>query len=309
MAPIPLTHSGPADGGNYEYRWQGDYVHSHLLTDVGKKRRKNEDACILCAPEDEVLFEHNGMLFAVADGMGGASAGELASHLALDTAIERYYATAANRSRHGIPALLREALSAANSTIFSEASKDPDRQGMGTTVSAVVVRGDCCYVAQVGDSRVYVSRGRAGGAHQLTDDHSLVAERVRNGYLSEEEARKHSLRNLITRAVGIKTSVDIDLFSLKLQRGDTILICSDGLSNLVEDEEIGKALEMSNLQGAARLLVGRALTRGGTDNITVALLRIVLPPPKREMDPGAQEVVVPVRGVLARIRSLMKKAR
>ena len=309
MAPIPLTNGGPVDGGNYEYRWQGDYVHTHLLTDVGKKRHKNEDSCVLCAPEDEVLFEHNGILFAVADGMGGASAGELASHLALQTVIDRYYAATADRSKRGIPALLREALGAANSNIFAEAGKNPDRQGMGTTVSVVVVRGDCCYVAQVGDSRVYISRGRSGGAHQLTDDHSLVAEQVRNGYLSEEEARNHSLRNLITRAVGIKDTVDVDLFSLKLQRGDTLLICSDGLSNLVEDEEIGKALAMSNLQGAARLLVGRALTRGGTDNITVALLRVVLPPPKREMDPGAQEVIVPVKGVLGRIRSLMKKAR
>lgn len=308
MAMIPLTEGGPPDGGNYEYAWAGAHMQVHFLSDVGKKRKKNEDSCILCAPEADALRDKRGMLFAVADGMGGASAGERASRMGLEILIEEYYAQRTGDLGQPIPARLRTAISEANRRIFEEAEAHTDRQGMGTTMSVVVVDGEYAYIAQVGDSRVYVARGRSGLV-QITDDHSLVAEQVRNGYLSEEEARNHSLRNLITRAVGIKDSVNVDLFALRLERDDTLLVCSDGLSNLIKDDEIGRALNMGNLQAAARLLVGRALHEGGTDNITAALLRVVQSPPRRELQPGAQEVMLPAGGVFGRFRNLLRRAR
>lgn len=298
MGAIPLTKGGPADGENYEYHWTGEYAHAHCLSDVGKKRSHNEDSCILCAPEDRAAFHERGMFFAVADGMGGASAGELASRLALETALDRYY----SGPGAPIPEMLHAALDAANQRVFEEAEVNPLYHGMGTTVSIVVLHGDCAYIAQVGDSRVYISRAGAR-AYQVTDDHSLVAEQVRNGYLSEEEARNHSLKNLITRAVGIKNTVKIDLFALNVKQGDALLICSDGLSNMVGDAEISRIMSMSNVQGATRTLIGRALRNGGNDNVTAILLRITRTPPPREMQSGATVVMLPKSGFLGRLRA------
>lgn len=293
---IPFTQIGPTDEHNFEYHWTGEYLEAHLLTDVGHKRRTNQDACLLCAPQDENLASRRGLMFAVADGMGGANAGEFASRLALESLIEGYYLSPSQN----VPDRLRDALEEASRRIFSEAEQNPDRHGMGTTLSAFVVHGEWAYVAQVGDSRIYLLRPKHG-ILQITNDHSLVAEQVRNGYISAEEARTHSLKNLITRAVGIRETVKVDLFSLHVQQGDTFLICSDGLCNLVTDTEIEQALENENLQSAARVLVGRALHEGGTDNITTALIRVTGVPPQRPFESGAEPIDVRKPGFLRRL--------
>jgi protein phosphatase len=304
MAGISLIQSGPADAESFEYHWTGDFVEAHLLSDMGKKRTRNEDSCILCVPEDSRLIDERGLLFGVADGMGGANAGDFASQLALETLSQAYYSGPA----HSFAARLQEAIEEANQRVFVESEKTTERHGMGTTVSVVVLHGDCAYVGQVGDSRVYVARQR-GGIFQITADHSLVAEQVRDGYLTAEEARTHSLKNLITRAVGIKDTVKIDLFSFRLQADDTVLICSDGLSNLVNDAAIGNILVRENLQGSGRVLVGLALKEGGTDNITAVLFRVTKGPPSKAMEPGVTEVHFPKRGILAKVKRLLKKSR
>lgn len=304
MAPIPLTQGGPTDGGNYEQAWEGEYVRAHFLSDVGRKRRKNEDSCIMCVPQEPAMREARGILFAVADGMGGASAGEHASRQTLETIIDYYYAGHADEPTVDVPARLKEAVETANLHLFEEAEQDPERHGMGTTVSVVLVHGDCAYIAQVGDSRVYVAPSESGMV-QITDDHSHVADLVREGDLSEEEARNHPQRNLITRAVGIKDTVEVDLFAFRLRKDDTLLICSDGLSGLVGDTEIAKSLAMESLQGAARLLVGRALTNGGTDNVTAVLLRLTGPPPRHDLKGSATEVRLPRAGLLDRLKGIL----
>jgi len=306
MTLIPLTQGGPPNAEDYEYQWSGEYVRANFVSNVGKKRIHNEDSCIICAPEDRAYLEERGLLLAVADGMGGASAGEYASRQALMMLVEEYYAGEPEVRIFSIPAQLKKALQASNRRLYRVAQSEPEYKGMGTTVSAVVLHGDCAYIAQVGDSRVYMARGHKQ-MFQITDDHSLVAEQVRNGFLSEQEARTHSLKNLITRAVGIKEKVKVDLFAIRVKQGDTLVICSDGLSNMVEDAEICRVVESDNLHGAARQLVGHALTNGGIDNITVALIRITQPPPARPLHDGATEVEAPGGGFFANLRNLLQR--
>lgn len=296
---IPLTVYGPSDGKNYQYGWRGDFLEAQLLSDVGKKRQNNEDSCLMCAPESPDLARERGLLFAVADGMGGASAGEHASRMALQMLAHHYY------SAFGVsaPLALRDALDQANGRIFEEAAINPLYSGMGTTVSAMIVIGHWAYIAQVGDSRVYLHRDTLG-LQQLTRDHSLVAEQVRNGIISEEEARNHSLRNLITRAVGIKDRVKIDLFSLRLQQGDTLLICSDGLSNMVVDQQIANDMAMSDLQAATRKLVIDALEGGGSDNITTVTVRVTGEPPHRDLEEGAEQIRIARPSLIKKLRGL-----
>jgi len=301
MAAVPLTRIGPEDGGNFEYRWQGKSLEVHLLSDVGKARTQNEDSCILCVPEDETLARDYGHVFAVADGMGGARGGALASRLALETLVETYYRT----EERAAPKRLGSAIRAANHRVFEEANNRPGFEGMGTTVSAAVVLGEYVYLAQVGDSRIYLARGRRT-VHQLTQDHSFVAEQVRNGLITEDEARQHSLRNLITRAVGTRDTIKVDLFSARLQQDDTLLLCSDGLSNVVTDEEIAKSLTQDTLRGAARTLVGWALEAGGPDNITTVLVRVTEPLPKSRRDPGAVRIHPGRKGLLGRLFDFLR---
>lgn len=299
MVGVNLVRTGPDGGGNYETQWAGEFIQAHLLSDVGKKRNHNEDSCLLSVPDERSASSDRSLLFAVADGMGGVSGGEFASRLALQTLSDHYY-----NSEGSIPTRLSEALRQANQRIFEEAEHNPRYHGMGTTVSAVVIQGDCAYVAQVGDSRVYMTRGN-GTIWQITDDHSLVAEQVRNGVLSEEEARNHALKNLITRAVGTRDSIDVDLFAVRVQQNDTLLICSDGLSNVVSDEEIAAALKGNSLQGAARVLVGRALEGGGPDNITVVLLRVLKTPPRARLEEGAVKVTLEKPGIINKLKRIL----
>ncbi len=299
MADIALTRCGPDGAGNFEYQWAGGPLRAHLISDVGRKRKHNEDSMILCAPANEDMANERGAFFAIADGMGGASAGERASRVALRTTIDQFY----SGPLINIPEHLRESIEVANMVVFREAEDDPALHGMGTTMSAVAIVHDCAYIGQVGDSRVYLARGK-GDFLQITHDHSLVAEQVRGGIISEEEARNHSLKNLITRAVGIKDIVQVDLFSMRLKKGDTLLICSDGLSNMVRDEDIASCMQMENLQGAARILVGKALEAGGDDNISVALVRMEGSPRHAVLHDGGTPVPVNSTGIVGKMRRL-----
>lgn len=296
---VPRTECGPLDGRNYEHGWRGPYLQSHLLSDVGKKREKNEDSCMMCVPEPAAVAEERGMLFAVADGMGGASAGEYASRMALHTLNTAYFKGA----QQPVPIALRAAVESANEKIFEESEINPAYSGMGTTVSSMIVLGDWAYIAQVGDSRVYLLRERSG-IHQLTHDHSLVAEQVRSGLISEDEARNHALKNLITRAVGIKENVRVDLFAIHLKQHDTLLLCSDGLCNMVSDSEIAAALALGDLKFCTRKLVEQALEGGGIDNITAVTVRVTGAPPKRNMHEGAETVELTNNGLLDRLKKL-----
>ncbi|MCC6488570.1 MAG: Stp1/IreP family PP2C-type Ser/Thr phosphatase [Candidatus Hydrogenedentes bacterium] len=301
MAVIAQTHTGPEKGGNYEFHWCGTFLEAHLISDVGKKRSRNEDSCALCVPDDRQTLNDRGILLAVADGMGGVSGGDFASRLALQTLAEEYY----TRRESTTPARLSESVSQANRRIFQEAENHPEYYGMGTTMSAILILGDHAYIAQVGDSRVYLLR-KSERIWQITDDHSLVAEQVRNGYISEQEARTHSLKNLITRAVGTKEAVTVDLFAVQLKQGDTLLICSDGLSNVVEDNELAKAMsDGDSLQAVARVLVGRALQAGAPDNVTAVLIRVTETPPRTKLEPGAQKVGPARTGLFGVLRKLI----
>ena len=295
---IPGAVAGPQDGRNFEASWQGDYLQAYLLTDVGLKRQKNEDSCLMCVPKDAALADERGYFFSVADGMGGASAGEFASRMSLRAMHTAYY----TGPSAPVPAALEGALDEANQRVFEEAEVNPEYAGMGTTVSAVLIDGAWAYIAQVGDSRVYLLRERAG-LRQLTEDHSLVAEQVRNGVISEEEAENSSFKNLITRAVGIKPEVEVDLFAVRLKQGDTLLICSDGLCNMVPDSVIADCISDSDLEAGTRRVVETALENGGTDNVTAVTIRVVNMPPRSSLQSGAREIIIPSNGLLRRILS------
>ena len=300
MPPKRIIEVGPANAENFEYSWKCAELQAHLLSDVGEKRERNEDGCMLCIPQDAPTLHDRGRMVAVADGMGGVSGGALASKLALQTLAEVY---CSGPDGQAIPARLREAIRQANHRVFEEAENRPEYYGMGTTVSALALHGNNAYVAHVGDSRVYLSR-KGEPLYQITQDHSLVAEQLRNGIISEEEARNHSMKNLITRAVGTKEDVKVDLYTFPVKERDTILICSDGLCGVVEEAVIHESMAVENLQGASRMLVGKALQGGGPDNITVALVRVIRTPEKTPVHHGARKAALGSPGFFARLRSL-----
>ncbi|MDF2750950.1 MAG: protein serine/threonine phosphatase [Gaiellaceae bacterium] len=227
------------------------------VTDTGRRRRRNEDSYV-CEPP----------LFAVADGMGGAQAGEVASRLAAAVLQE---VNGEQLSRGAIVELIQEA----NRRVFQRSNEDAAASGMGTTLTvALVESSDTVAIGHVGDSRAY--RVRDGRLEQLTEDHSLVGEMMRSGKLSAEEAEAHPQRSVITRALGTEPDVDVDTFAVETQPGDVFLLCSDGLTTMVPDREILSLLDASggDLERAARRLVEAANRSGGEDNITVVVFEI-----------------------------------
>lgn len=237
-------------------------------TDLGRVRENNEDKFEFFRPEDEDTLARKGSFYAVADGMGGHSAGQIASELALKTAIRSYYAD----SSPVVEESLRSALQQANALIFDAARAIVERNGMGTTMTALVIRGDEAFIAQVGDSRCYRLRG--GSIRQITEDHSWVAEQVKRGALTEEEAEISPFRNVITRSLGNAPNVDVDVFVEELKAGDQFLLCSDGLSGLVGADEMLAAMQDASPSQAAWDLVDLALERGGYDNATVLIVAV-----------------------------------
>jgi serine/threonine protein phosphatase PrpC len=239
----------------------------YSLTDVGKKRDHNED---------NFLVREDVGLFAVADGMGGHQAGERASRMALDTLAGELkmpeVAPGTAPDRDDVLSRLREATQAAGAAIFDAAQADPGLQGMGTTLTTLWFHGGRAYLAHVGDSRAYLFRD--GRAQQLSDDHSWVSEQVRAGMMTEEEARESKFRHIITRSVGFEREVMVDGAAIPVQPGDCYLICSDGLSNYVEGDELARILTSRFYREVPRLLVELANDRGGDDNITVVLVHV-----------------------------------
>jgi len=226
------------------------------LSDTGRKRRHNEDSYVMQPP-----------LFAVADGMGGAQAGEIASRLATE-AIEHKGGT------DGGIELVTALVQAANRRVYDRARQETQLSGMGTTMTVALVEDAAVSIAHVGDSRAYLIRD--GTLQQVTEDHSLVNELMKSGKLSREEAEHHPQRSVITRALGTDPDVDIDTYTIEPQPGDLFLLCSDGLTSMVGDETILEIAEQNrlDLDEAARALIGRANRGGGEDNITVIFFDI-----------------------------------
>jgi serine/threonine protein phosphatase PrpC len=250
---------------------------SAATTDPGRRRRLNEDAYV-CEPP----------LFAVADGIGGAQAGEVASSLAAAALRDD---AGGHGGRERVEALIQEA----NRRVYLRQAHDATVSGMGTTMTAALVEDAKVWIGHVGDSRAYLVRD--GKLEQLTDDHSLVAELVRSGKLSPEEAGTHPHRSVVTRALGTDPSVDVDTFSVEARPGDLYLLCSDGLTSMVADAKILGEIERrrSDLGSAAKSLVRAANRGGGEDNITVVFFEIedggggelghtlTLPPPQEPL--------------------------
>ena len=236
------------------------------ITDIGRKRKVNQDFVY----SSERLVGPLPNLFLVADGMGGHNAGDYASRLAVETIVERSSGSLETNPLR----VLDEAVHSANGLVRQRAQEAPELQGMGTTVVAAVIDGRELYVANVGDSRLYIVN--SGEIRQITKDHSWVEEMVRRGGIGKAEARNHPDKNIITRAVGAEETVRIDFFQVLLQEGDVILMCTDGLTNMLEDEEIRMTLDGArDIVEKAQGLVRAANERGGRDNISVVLIEFI----------------------------------
>jgi protein phosphatase len=229
-------------------------------TDVGRQRTSNQDCSgMAVAPGD------GARLWIVADGMGGHAGGEIASRIAVDTAIASFA-----EGDGDLAGRLRAAIVAANRAVLAAAQQDRALTGMGTTAVAIAVAGESVCVANVGDSRAY--RIRRARIEQLTRDHSVVAELVRRGHLSEDEAMLHPRRHEVLRSLGFEWDLDVDVEPAEAAAGDTFLLCSDGLSGVVDDAEIASLCAKRRPSDAARALVEAANARGGPDNITVQVI-------------------------------------
>ena len=226
------------------------------MTDVGKMRKSNQDALVV---SDDML------LYGVADGMGGHNGGETASAGARDGLI------AALEGKEPSLDALRDAITQVNADLFQQQLADESLSGMGTTLSVIWMSEHFVYLGHVGDSRVY--RFREGKLEQMTDDHSLVGELVRAGYLTPEEAENHPQKNVILRAVGTEEGIDIDLAVEERQPGDLWLVCSDGLHGMVKDSAMEAILSVNTAEAAVKLLMDAALAAGGRDNVSVVLVQ------------------------------------
>lgn len=251
-------------------------VRAFGISDVGRRREKNEDS---------FLVNEDLGLYAVADGMGGHLGGDFASGLAVGTLEEVMRALeedpdATLQDEGDAPGVkagdcqgyLRYAIRLASKRIYDKARFDPALRGMGTTTVVLLFNEGKAYIANVGDSRAY--RIRSDRIIQITKDHSLVSEQIRAGILSEKDARAHRLKNIITRSVGFQEDVDTDIDIRVVRKGDLFLLCSDGLSNLVNDDEICDVITTNDIEPACRRLVDIANERGGEDNITVVLVEV-----------------------------------
>lgn len=232
------------------------------MTDMGQKRKVNQD--YVYTSENPVGNLPN--LFIVADGMGGHAAGDYASRFTTETVVSDI----SDSHEQNPIRLIRHAYETANSAIIDEARRLPEHEGMGTTLVVASVIDDCLYVANVGDSRLYVINDRIS---QITRDHSLVEEMVRAGEIDESEARNHPMKNKITRAIGGDYDIRVDFFDMKLNPDDRILMCTDGLTNMVENEDIRMIVNSSSdVITAVQRLIDKANANGGYDNIGVVLI-------------------------------------
>ncbi len=240
-------------------------VETICRSDTGRQRRENEDSAYAASP-----------LFVVADGMGGAQAGEVASRIAIEAFQDGLGGTGSPEER------LAERVRTANRQIHDRSMTETGREGMGTTLTAAYVDDSQLAIAHVGDSRAYLFR--AGELSRLTQDHSLVDELVRRGKLTEEQAAEHPQRSIITRALGPEPDVEVDTFTYPMRAGDVLLLCSDGLTSMISEQDVARVLASADgLDEAARALIQAANEAGGRDNITVVLFRL------EEVSSGSEE--------------------
>ena len=234
------------------------------ITDIGKTRKTNQD--YLFISEDAVGTLPN--IYIVADGMGGHKAGEVASKGAVQSMIQ----SLKNTSLRDPVSIMEEGVTAANNKIFHMSRDNPEFEGMGTTLVVATVYENYFYVANIGDSRLYIVNDEI---HQITRDHSYVEEMVSRGEIDKDSARTHAQKNVITRAVGVETGTYADYFQVKYKKGDKILMCSDGLSNMIADDEL-KGLVKKNipLEQIVNELVYTANYNGGADNITAIVVAL-----------------------------------
>ncbi|HEX5131007.1 MAG TPA: Stp1/IreP family PP2C-type Ser/Thr phosphatase [Candidatus Krumholzibacteria bacterium] len=240
------------------------------LSDRGRVRLNNEDACGSIVPETPEGLAEKGAVFVVADGMGGHRGGEIASQIAVRT-ILAFYATDSEQDRSQA---LSFAFREANKTIIQESVADSALFGMGTTCTALALHDGHAYFAHVGDSRGYLLRARA--IKQITNDHSIVGEMVRSGIITDEDARHHPKRNVITRSLGAQedTAADLPAVPLEIQPDDVFLLCSDGLTSYLSDQDIASVLMLSAPEEACKRMVKMANDQGGRDNITVVVVAV-----------------------------------
>ncbi|MEF9970768.1 MAG: Stp1/IreP family PP2C-type Ser/Thr phosphatase [Oscillospiraceae bacterium] len=239
----------------------------YTITDIGKVRSENQD-CVRFIQNTLPSFS----VLALCDGMGGARAGSVASEVALSNFLNRITASLSDKKKKNTEALISEAVSYANQCVFERALTDDECDGMGTTLVAAIIRGRQCFVANVGDSRAYLIS--EGTIVQVTRDHSFVEDMVDRGTITREQARAHPRKNVITRALGAEEFVDCDIFSPDFLKNDILLICSDGLSNTLNDDEILEiVINNKSLADMGKLLLDLALSRGAPDNVTVGLLQ------------------------------------
>ncbi len=240
-------------------------LNAFSITDIGKRRKLNQDY-VFSTVESVGNLEN---LFLVADGMGGHNAGDYASRMAVETVVKAV-ADSRSESPRGI---LKEAIVIANKEVFQKSKDGEELEGMGTTLVAASFKEDTVTIANVGDSRFYLADGT--DLIQITKDHSWVEEMVERGGLEREQAKHHPDKNIITRAVGTDAEVKIDFFEKKVKKGQTFLMCTDGLTNMLEDEEILKILsEEEALEIKSKKLVDIANQKGGIDNISVMLISL-----------------------------------
>lgn len=260
-------------------------------SEAGSVRERNED--LIYVPEQSVIEQSDVVVLAVADGMGGYDRGEVASKIAIDTLLERFEGPDADDT----VLRLKQAYRQANKTIFDDGSAKGEHNIMGTTLVTAVIQGDDLTIANVGDSRAYLVR--AGRLNQVTTDHSLVAEQVKMGVMTQDEARGSSHKNIITRAIGHRERVDVDIFEIKLLPEDRLLLSSDGIHDYLEENDMVSVLTAMEPLEATRELVNRALSAGSTDNVSaicawMAPLSILEPPVPEEVPRDFQRLLVPV---------------
>jgi len=246
-----------------------------MLSHPGLVREHNEDSVVYRVPRPDDPSSRLGAFALVADGMGGHAAGEVASSIAARITHFIYY-----QQDRPAPVALAEAFFAANKVIHQRSLADPECAGMGTTCTVVVVRDDCAWLGHVGDSRAYLVRN--GEIHQMSEDHSLVASLVRDGAMTPEEAATSPERNVILRALGTQATVEPQIWDegLPLRLGDVLVLCSDGLSDLIDDATIAATVSQYPPSEACQALVDAALAAGGHDNVSVGIFAITAEPPQ-----------------------------
>jgi protein phosphatase len=242
------------------------------LTDVGRKRNHNEDSYLI---DDEL------QLYVVADGMGGHAGGGTASRIAVETidkelrgardGKENPFAVSAALQDSPLPETIRSAVERACLGIFTAAQEDPRLAGMGTTVISLMVKEENAFLAHVGDSRAYLVRGDL--IQQISEDHSLVNEQIKAGMITPEEAKHSRYKNIITRSVGFEEEVQVDVMGLVCEPGDTFVLCSDGLANMLDDKELHEVVRNTKFEDTPKRLIDLANERGGDDNITVIVVQ------------------------------------